>query len=591
MSILRKIKSSRRRLVSRAMLATGLAILMTLSLACAPQRGRPDSQESLTTLPDPTQPTIMGNNLSQDRGLPGKRQERLTLAMTDQASYNFNPFAEGDLLFPVDPTAVCQTLYQSLLVYRPQDMGYQPLLAEKVSLEGHQIRIQLPAAVIWHDGFPLTQADVLFSLAAHQQLATRNGHLFDSLIESIGIQEEEAILIQIREEAMNGEIRFLEALARTLILPSHLWDPLLAGKTSADQLSDSDLPRVGTGPWVFLREDEFALSFSVKEEASAYVSLLKYQESLLAKNAFIHGDLDLLLFSSPFDSFHQPLWQESMAGEGLDPQSLLCGERLAGISLNPQGLDVMGIRAFRQLLNLVADASAWSQILMPASPALDSSQLLTIPSLTRGLDRELIRQVLGQADQETINRKMAEAGLILEGDSLKFEADKRSLRSLQLVYPFGSESIEAACQAYKIAAKELGIDINLKGVSRKAWQQTYLDGNYDLIYQETQINESPALLSERLLAIPGLVQEDQVPTDQFDGSQGLFLIQALGQARDAKALTAGLEDLSLWLAQEALFIPLAAGPVERGIWNPASRLALDPLSIFPQGASLEVPRN
>lgn len=577
--------------MGRSFLATGLAILMTLSLACAAQTGGPDGQESLTTLPDLTQPTAMGNSLSQERGLPGKRQERLTLAMTDQVSYNFNPFAEGDLLFPVDPSAVCQTLYQSLLVYWPESMAYQPLLAEKVSLEGQKIRIQLPAAVIWHDGFPLTPADVLFSMGAHQELATRNGLIFDSLIESIAMEEEDSILIQVKEEAMNGGIRCLEALARTLILPSHLWEPLLAGKTSADDLSDRDLPRVGSGPWVFLREDEFALSFSVKDEASTYVSLLKYQEPLLAKTAFIHGDLDLLLFSSPFDSFYQPLWQESLASEGLDLQSLLCGERLAGISLNPQSQDVMGIRAFRQLLHLAADTGAWSQVLMPASPAMDSSQLLTIPSLTKGLDGDLIRQALGEADQETINRKMTEAGLIFDGDSLKLEADKKDLRSLKLVYPFGSEPIEAACQAYKTAAKELGIDISLKGVSRGAWQQTYLDGSYDLIYQETEINESPALLSDRLLAIPGLVQEDQVPTDQFDGSQGLFLIQALGQAQNVKALTASLEDLSLWMAQEALFIPLAAGSVERGIWNPASRLALDPLSIFPQGASLEVPRN
>ncbi len=134
--------------MGRSFLATGLAILMTLSLACAAQTGGPDGQESLTTLPDLTQPTAMGNSLSQERGLPGKRQERLTLAMTDQVSYNFNPFAEGDLLFPVDPSAVCQTLYQSLLVYWPESMAYQPLLAEKVSLEGQKIRIQLPAAVI-----------------------------------------------------------------------------------------------------------------------------------------------------------------------------------------------------------------------------------------------------------------------------------------------------------------------------------------------------------------------------------------------------------------------------------------------------------
>ena len=50
-----------------------------------------------------------------------------------------------------------------------------------------------------------------------------------------------------------------------------------------------------------------------------------------------------------------------------------------------------------------------------------------------------------------------------------------------------------------------------------------------------------------------------------------------------------MEDLALWLAHEGLFMPLAAGEVEAGIWNLETGVKFDPLTIFPQAASLEVP--
>lgn len=510
------------------------------------------------------------------------------LALSDPAQMNLNPFAEGDRLFPVDPTGRCQTLYESLLVFSPQSMDYVPVLAETVKLQNQTIAIRLPADKTWHDGFPLTGEDILFTIQAHERLETDLGLSLESLIQSMEIQEDDSILIQVREEETNGGIRCLEALARTLILPQHLWETLLDRLVTPDQLGDQNLPLVGSGAWVFCKEDEFALSFSLDQEVLAYVSILKYQAPLLARKALINQDLDLILFSHTFESLHDQTWQALLAEVDRDPLSLTCGEKLAGITLNPRGQDILGLRSFRQLLCLVADPTLTGPILMPTSPPISRADLLTIPCLGKQLDLDLILSTLGEGDEARLDQLMAESNLDRSGEGDWLEVEGQRLTALKLIYPLGSDQVEKACQTYKEAAKALGLNIRLQGLEEAAWRQAYETGSYDLIYTETAVNESPALLSERLLAIPGLGQ-DGFPSDQFDGNQGGYLIRSLGEARNNKEVLAGMEDLALWLAHEGLFIPLAAGEVEAGIWSLETGVKFDPLTIFPQGASLEVP--
>lgn len=510
------------------------------------------------------------------------------LALTDPARLNLNPFAEGDRLFPVDPTARCQTLYESLVAFSPQSMDYVPVMAETVKLQKQTITIRLPADKTWHDGFPLTGEDILFTIQAHEKLETDLGLRLESLILSMEIQEDDSILIQVREEETNGGIRCLEALARTLILPQHLWKPLLDRLATPDLWGDQDLPLVGSGSWVFWKDDEFALSFSLDEGALAYVSILKYQVPLLVRKALLNQDLDLVLFSDTFENLHDPTWQALLAEVDREPLSLICGEKLAGITVNPHGQEILGLRSFRQLLCLVADPTLTGPILMPTSLPISRADLLTIPSLGKRLDLDLILSTLGEGDEASLDQLMTESNLDRSGEGDWLEVEGQRLSALKLLYPLGSDQVERACQSYKEAAKARGIEIRLQGLEEAAWRQAYETGSYDLIYTETAVNESPALLSERLLAIPGLGQ-DGFPSDQFDGNQGRYLVGSLGEASSNREVLAGMEDLALWLAHEGLFMPLAAGEVEAGIWNLETGVKVDPQTLFPQAASQEVP--
>jgi ABC-type transport system substrate-binding protein len=135
------------------------------------------------------------------------------------------------------------TIFEPLLRYLPPDGQtpghYAPRLARswRVAPSGLEIRIELEPEATFHDGHPLTAADVQFTLDAVRDPHKAVDHLRSMLDDIEAVELVSPHELRLRLKRPSGWV--LRALAEIPILPMHVYDgSLLAGGAL-----------VGTGPW------------------------------------------------------------------------------------------------------------------------------------------------------------------------------------------------------------------------------------------------------------------------------------------------------------------------------------------------------
>ncbi|HZK29400.1 MAG TPA: hypothetical protein VFD19_04200 [Clostridia bacterium] len=568
-------------------------ISLTLVVGCAPKPSSPSGNGlPVTTAPAVTENPSPSNGAADiARGLAGSREERLTIGLFDPGKLNLNPFVSGEQLFPVDPSGYFQPIYETLFRVDPAVMDYEMFMAQHMRVYDDRIEIELRHNERWHDGFPIVSADVLFTMKTHEKLGTPTGVLLDLLTTNLSVSDDFSLVIQLNETQLNAGARCLEALAHTLIVPEHIWAPLLSAGRSLEELEGQIIPVVGSGPWSLVYRDEFSFSFKQTEtidsaqETSQYLAVLNYRQPYLTSYGLLNNDVDVLLGTGMLDdilSLEPVLPQKDDVAE---LKRVMAGERLMGITINPAGHDLLQRKSLRRLLCLSADTEKSSPLLLPSSPAIDLSDVLTIPVLMAKLNRDLLEAELLTRDQSVLDRLIEEADLTLNASTGLLERNEQSIDAFHLTFPEGSEPIEEACAAFVESAGALGVPISLKKVSRDVWVKAYRDGDYQLIYTESSINESTVALTNRLLCIPGVgASLTDLSGGQFDGEEGLRLITNLAQENSILEKISLLEDLSIWVIREGIFVPLAGGDIESGLWNPTQLPSLNFSSFF----SLEV---
>lgn len=556
------------------LLAAGL-IAASLTAACW---SRPLPDPGQETSPPPTatttsKPADDDSLAAPERGLPGGPGERLAVALAAPDNWNLNPFRSGERLFPVDPQGYYQPLYQTLIQYDPQELTYVPVLAETMHYKEGVLVLTISPGRKWHDGFPVTSADVLFSIQANQKFETAAGKSLQDLVEAIELKDENSLEIQVKADRTNPGLQVMEALSQLLILPRHSWNTLVSSSETEDQLSAHKLPMIGSGPWALWGEDEFALSLTLAPGMVAapgqpvYLSILKYARPHLAKEAFLRGDFDLMLGPLPPGL----LDEEESAGSREDRLLILGGEKLAGITINPSGGGLLYSRPFRRLLSLLSS----------------QPDAMLIPSTGSQLKGDY-RVFLLDYKEETVSRLTRQAGLSTEQGTF-FLQDGEPLPPIRLTYPAQLPGAGEYCRAFEESARELGIPLDLESVSLEDWKQACDTGDYALIYTESSLDESIIALAARLARIPGVKgSQKQSTAMEFQGAAAYEIMVFLEDAWLAGELEAVADQLVGWLVREAVFIPLAAENVRGGFLNQREGFVIDLPSLF-AGRTQRVP--
>jgi peptide/nickel transport system substrate-binding protein len=199
--------------------------------------------------PDPISEAKLAKEASAPGGLDavGEREAQQARAHTLRVHVDAEPGRLTPLLAPTQwaRRITLGTIFEPLVRYVPPDAPsgtagrYAPRLARswRVSPSGLEVRVELEPGVMFHDGHPLSAADVQFTLDAIRDPRRGIDHLRPMLDDVEAVELIAPLDLRLRLKRPSGWV--LRALAEIPILPMHIYDGSLAAGGAL----------VGTGPW------------------------------------------------------------------------------------------------------------------------------------------------------------------------------------------------------------------------------------------------------------------------------------------------------------------------------------------------------
>lgn len=506
------------------------------------------------------------------RGYPASREECYVMAYTGNATLNLNPFAEGGVQFPVDPTGFYQPVYETLFRFNPKKADYQGVLAERYTVKMGSVSITLKPDAIWHDGYALSCQDVIYTINLHLQLQTSLGQELSQCISDIRVLDSLSIDIVLFADIPDGAHRLMEVLTHLLILPHHTWQSVVGEYPTLDVVRAlAVVPVNGTGVWSYVGNDAYSMTFSlfrkndVPEGTPSFLVLLKYAQKELSARALACGDIDFALQGETLEE----LCEESpLAIQQKDAllSSVYAGERIAGIAINTKSRPWYGNRTFRQLLALLGRAELEHTVYHTKERRYSPACVFALPGTVDQLDQNALEDLLAPFSEEAVEQLMEEAKLTRDQESGKLFFNDEAMTSLSITYPSDDLSVLTLCKNYASICASYGIDIAFNPVSRNVWQERCLSGDYELIFMPSDVDETPLGALERLRSIPSLLEGNSIGQVELNTSLFVEKERAFASTFDQDILPY-MEDMTHWLIEEAIFIPLDAGMVEYGVKN------------------------
>jgi peptide/nickel transport system substrate-binding protein len=251
-----------RRSVIRASLATGLgapfsAMYRNASAqhqAATPIAGQGRQAETGAALPEGI---TLASNATPASGSPA-RGGALRLVRPGKGLGNFNPSAfRQDSQIPV-------SYLEPLVRSDPSTMRPTPWLAQRWEwrAQGLELVFVLRDDVVWHDGAPLTAADVAFTLGVYKSDIDSVVSEFFALVESVdAISDRE---LRVRFTARDPNWLFNVASLRIFSRKQYgeFWQGLPESGRTLSAFDWSAADPVGTGPWQVAEWDDTHISFT-----------------------------------------------------------------------------------------------------------------------------------------------------------------------------------------------------------------------------------------------------------------------------------------------------------------------------------------
>ncbi len=549
----------------RPLLAAAFVLLFTTLCACSSHKPPvPSETGSENRVPEPfVTETTLPDAPVLVRGLPGDREDRITVAVNNPDSFNLNPFASGTHLFPVDPSGYHQPVYQTLFVFEPVLLSYRPVLAKSFEFNDRSIHILLHEDITWHDGYPLTAQDALFTISVHQKWDTDKGKIFSRYIAGMSTEGDDLLKLSIEEDEKNAAWLVLDELSRMPVVASHVWSDAVTDTSNADSFLDKSIRMVGTGPWKFYQEDAGSISFSRhtggKDSDPPFFTVLKYAQASFAYCAIESSEIDLLI-GDVNAGREKLLIYHPVAGKQDHPDLhyVYSGQVSGGLAINYASRPELGRRAFRHLLVAIANPDETGGMWSDYPIQIARTDILSTPAIMKKLNRGALESVSGEVSDDLVNALIEAAGMTrLPGEEISL--DDEPLGPLTLTYPVQSDRIAAACSRYAELAAEQGLKVLLQPVAKSAWQSKLTNGEYELAYMESSINETFVETVERVASIPSRKDGKFIAGREFDVMRAQALLDNLPSVYSRREMTAYCQELAEWMLQERLFVPLGAG--------------------------------
>ena len=277
--------------------ATETEVPATPEPAEATAEATPASPEAEVVEADPFgQLTVIRNQTPQYTEAP-VNSDTLRMMLTLNRNDDFSPVSYAQ------DFQIMASYLDPLVWIDERTMEPQPWLAETWSIDDESRRIifTLREGITWHDGTPLTQEDVVFSLLAYRDdvdSAVRNFFVNVSDVKAVGTRS-------IAVEMTSSDANFIPNGGSQFIFPSRAlsnhWELRPVGQRTLSGFDWDENPPVGTGPWVFASRTDDSITFDRNDEywaaEPAHFEHLEFTwdtDPRTRSEAWVSGEVDVL---------------------------------------------------------------------------------------------------------------------------------------------------------------------------------------------------------------------------------------------------------------------------------------------------------
>ncbi len=355
-----------------------------------------------------------------------------------------------------------------LLIKMDGQLKIQPALAESwdVARDGLSVTFKLRPNVKWHDGKPMTSADVAYSLleinGKYNSLANANFKIVER------IETPDPLTVIIRLKAPDPAFFPTAFIDGARILPKHIYEG------SDPRTNPANFAPIGTGPfkfkeWVRGSHLTFERNPDYYEADKVYLDRIVYQvmpEASARQLALERGDVDYLPYFSLAPSAVDPL------GKGKDTTVIDTARPALGLIImffNTRNAP-LNTKEVRQAIGYAIDRQTLIKLALNGRGKVPTGPIRTDNTPFYTPDVRIYKR-----DVALANKMLDTAGFARKAGGIRF--------TLRLAYEGTGEggSLQSAAEIMREQLKEVGITLSLVPSDPAAWQETsFIRWDYDM---------------------------------------------------------------------------------------------------------------
>ncbi len=429
------------------------------------------SASTIAAIAGMTLPRVMTAQTPEAAGeIPAKELNGTAILTISGEPQSFNPDFQGDdNLWPI----ACN-IYNSLFSL-DNSFNVIPELATgyEIAEDGLSITITLNPLATWHDGEPVTSADVKYTIEQIVQTPSSTASSLISAVETVETPDDLTAVLMLSRPS-SSVIGFLSWYG-VFMLPAHIYE----GSDWAT--NEANNAPIGSGPFKFVSYDAGA---SVELEANTeyfgegpYLEKLIYQiipDPNTAAQALQNGEIDLADVPNTL-----------IPGFEADPNFKIAGKVYPspiyiGFNMTTSPLDTLEVR---QAIGMAIDRE---QIVATALGGYGTGEDRFYPSVIEWASNP--DSVAPALDVEGANALLDEAGFALDGD-FRFK--------LRLLHFTGWQEASDTATVLKEQLAAIGIEVELVLLEYAAWEEQVAAGDYEISLQGGFQGPDPANLALR----------------------------------------------------------------------------------------------
>jgi peptide/nickel transport system substrate-binding protein len=462
----------------------------------------------------------------------------------------------------------------NMLVSLDTDLKPQPELAESwmFSDGGRTVAFRLRKGVHFHDGAPLTSADVKFTIEKAMPHHPRAKAFWLPIVEAVETPDELTAVIRMREP-FAPLLSFLGVpTGGCMILPKHVFEPYVGSREAFLKAPPTVSMPVGSGPFVF-QEYVRGSHVSLVRNPNYWNAPKPYADRLVIRFISDENSRMVALEKGEIDFINSNIipWDQ-VPRLRKDP-------RFKVLDVGEEGtaqLEYLVINGFRP-------TTGNPKVRQALAFAIDRAQIAALAAAgLANVANGIVHSKTGWAYSpvyEHYKPNPARARVLL--DEAGFPMKGSSRFSLSLSYATGIAPEAAAAEIIKQQLKPIGIDVNLSSYDRaSAMGRVYIDRNYDLFLQAIVSGPDPKMAVAPLYDANNRVPGVFTNSGNYENARVQEILRGEGAEQDVTKRGDMWKEIGRLVAQDVPLLPLyelpcvhtQSAPAETSLFSRAAQV-------------------